>query len=247
MCRILTICALSLSLSFIANSQTITDTQTICKGSPIPADYSIVGETDSKNCANQAWIIRKKFNPSKDGKAMEKKPAPKMAQGGESVNSNSVDKEGEKQWKSLYQWQLFTPPTKDFSVLTPGKPFQKTSLENGSTYNFYFTLADRIVYFFASGVGTKPLRGNFIKEGDEAVKDIFEMLKELGVGGDLFFDRKINTNGFVGKQFKNISSVVPCLFRYYAKGKRVYMIAVVGSDDKDVHVNKFLTSFKLAR
>jgi hypothetical protein len=251
--RLLVLCALILTLPLWLKSQTITDTQTICKGTPIPEGYSIIGETDSKRCANQAWIIRKKYNPATDSLSTEKKPAPKMRQGGESATSGTLDKESQKQWQALYQWQTFASPNEGISVMVPGKPFKEVHTKNDMTHTTYTVIADRIYYIFGSAIDGRTRSASTRddakarKEIDAEIRDLIEAMKEYGIPSQLFFDRKVSANGFIGKQFKTIATSLPCVLRYYLKGKRAFFIFVVGSDDKDVNVNRFLTSFKFTK
>jgi hypothetical protein len=253
MSRVLLLCAFVLSLPLFVKGQTITDTQTLCKGTPIPTGYSIIGETDSKNCPNQAWIIRKKYNPAIDSLSTEKKPAPKMRQGGESATSGVVDKEIQKQWQSLYQWQAFAPPNEGMSVMVPGKPFRQLHTKNAMTHITYTLIAEKIFYIFGSTVDgrTKGVSASEDaknrKEIDAEIRDLVEVLKEYDAPTQLFFDRTVSTNGFVGKQYRTISTSLPCVLRYYLKGKRAFFIFVLGSDEKDVNVSRFLNSFKFTK
>jgi hypothetical protein len=251
--RILALCALILALPFLVKGQTITDTQTICKGTPIPTGYSIIGETDSKNCPNQAWIVRKKFNPAIDSLSTEKKPAPKMRQGGESATSGTVDKESQKQWQSLYQWQTYTSPDEGMSVMVPGKPFKELHTKNTMTHTTYTLIADKVFYIFGSTVDsrTKSVTASedakTRKQIDAEIRDLVEVFKQYDAPTELFFDRTVSVNGFVGKQYRTISTSLPCVLRYYLKGKRAFFVFVIGSDDRDANVSRFLNSFKFTK
>jgi hypothetical protein len=57
------IVALTLTVSALASSQTAKGTQTICKGEAIPQGYTIIGESESPNCPNNAWVIKQKGTP----------------------------------------------------------------------------------------------------------------------------------------------------------------------------------------
>ena len=56
-----------LSLIFIFSpltlAQTPPETRIVCKDTAIPEGYFVVGETESKDCANQAWIVQKRRTP----------------------------------------------------------------------------------------------------------------------------------------------------------------------------------------
>jgi hypothetical protein len=251
MSRILLVCAFVFSLPLFIKGQTITDTQTLCKGTPIPTGYTIVGETDSKSCPNQAWIIKKKYNPAIDSLSTEKKPAPKMRQGGESATSGTVDKESQKQWQSLYQWQTYTSPEEGMSVMVPGKSFRELHTKNTMTHTTYTLIADKVFYIFGSTIDSRTRSASddakTRKEIDAEIRDLVEVFKRYDAPTELFFDRNVSVNGFVGKQYRTISTSIPCVLRYYVKGKRAFFIFVLGSDEKDANVSKFLNSFKFTK
>jgi hypothetical protein len=61
--KTIAIVLLTLTVSALASSQAAKSTQTICKGEAIPEGYTIIGESASPNCPNNAWVIKQKGTP----------------------------------------------------------------------------------------------------------------------------------------------------------------------------------------
>jgi hypothetical protein len=58
--KIIASVALTLTLAVLSNAQTAGTTKTICKGDPVPEGYTTVGETQSSECANGAWVVKQR-------------------------------------------------------------------------------------------------------------------------------------------------------------------------------------------
>ena len=58
--KIIRTAALTLTLSILACAQTAATTKTICKGDAIPEGYTTVGEAQSGDCPNGAWVIKQR-------------------------------------------------------------------------------------------------------------------------------------------------------------------------------------------
>jgi hypothetical protein len=56
----LLIIVFALALSVSSSAQNSGTTKTICKNEPLPSGYTIVGEAESSDCPNKAWVIRKR-------------------------------------------------------------------------------------------------------------------------------------------------------------------------------------------
>ena len=63
MTRIIAPASLMLLLTVLCISQTTTNTKTICKGDAIPEGYTIIGEAEASECANKAWVIKRRATP----------------------------------------------------------------------------------------------------------------------------------------------------------------------------------------
>jgi hypothetical protein len=61
--KIIAIVALTLTLSVLSSAQTAATTKTICKGDAIPEGYTTVGEAQSSDCPNGAWVIKQRATP----------------------------------------------------------------------------------------------------------------------------------------------------------------------------------------
>ena len=77
--KILAIAALTLVLSVLSIAQTAPATKTICKGDAIPAGYATVGETQSSDCPNGAWVVKQRVT-SKPRLELSDTGAPRMAE-----------------------------------------------------------------------------------------------------------------------------------------------------------------------
>ena len=53
--------ALTFALSILTSAQTAATTKTICKGDPLPEGYTTVGEGQSGDCPNGAWVIKQRL------------------------------------------------------------------------------------------------------------------------------------------------------------------------------------------
>jgi len=62
--KIIAIVALTFTLSVLSSAQTTT-TKTLCKGDPVPEGYTTVGETQSGDCPNGAWVIKQRGTQQK--------------------------------------------------------------------------------------------------------------------------------------------------------------------------------------
>ena len=58
--KIIAIAALTLTLSVVSSAQTVATTKTVCKGDAIPEGYTTVGETQSSDCPDGAWVIKQR-------------------------------------------------------------------------------------------------------------------------------------------------------------------------------------------
>jgi hypothetical protein len=61
--KIISIVVITLAVSVLSSSQTTNGTQTVCKGGAIPEGYTIIGESESPNCPNKAWVIKQRGTP----------------------------------------------------------------------------------------------------------------------------------------------------------------------------------------
>ena len=61
--KIIATLALTLTLSVLSSAQTAATTRTVCKGDAIPEGYTTVGEAQSSDCPNGAWVIKQRGAP----------------------------------------------------------------------------------------------------------------------------------------------------------------------------------------
>jgi hypothetical protein len=245
-------------LSTVAYGQTTSETKVICKGVPLPPGFSIVGDTQSKECPNQAWIIQRRRTPkmTNDGVVGSLNRAPK--QDIESPldkllgsNSGTVNNEAKNEVKSVKpassQWKKILPAKDEFSVMLPTTPEHYDGAKQGAPVDFYMAGSGSERYMLMSMKAPNEMddrqRQLALAGFSKGFTTSMDRRQDPMDGAKLTFDKDINIMGLVGKQFLIESPEGKGAFRVYVSKQRLYFLGAVGASNSDTY--KFLDSFKL--
>ena len=155
------------------------------------------------------------------------------------------------------EWITVAPADEGFSILMPGKPDEQLDRVPmmGNTYKMHlFTTVDdssgmlcmMIMQEFPaiSGVLTPAARLDKFMEGFKE-----GLIKSLGnsVGSkpDLQPDRDLDLKGHAGRQYTIVLGESHGLVRTFDAGRRVYVLLVLGGDEKNSSVARFLGSLEI--
>lgn len=252
--RLFAFTALVFILAPVVSAQISSESKVVCKDSPVPEGYVIVGETQVKECTKQAWVVQKRRTPkmTNDGvvgnlnrtqiQGMES-PLEKLLSPGASSNDTKAAKP-----VPTSQWKKIFPAKDEFSVLLPTTPEHYDGEKVGAPLDIYMAAAGNDRYILMSmkapsemndGQRQQALSGfsaGFMSSMQRHQNNPFDNTR-------LTFDKDINIMGLVGKQFSIESTEGKGAFRVYVSKQRLYFLGAVGSSKSDVY--KFLDSFKL--
>lgn len=143
------------------------------------------------------------------------------------------------------KWQRYSAAIDEFSVELPHQPttisvsrptrmFEKAK-PDGNMYSLY---DDGIVYAILSF--PNPNR-------KEPLETFINELKYYPISGkDARFDRQIELDGIVGKQYIFGGQLLSGKIRFYITQNRIHLLHVAGEDINKAGVNKFFSSFSLS-
>lgn len=154
-------------------------------------------------------------------------------------------------------WIVLAPVDEGFSVKLPVKPEVETQRVPllGNTYRMrLYTSTDEATgllymvvmqeYPSLTGVLTPAARLEKFMEGFK--KGLGESLaKAVGGRFDLVLDRELSLGGKPGRQDKLTVAETRGLVRAYDAGRRVYLLMVLGADEKNSDVVRFFDSLEL--
>jgi hypothetical protein len=142
-----------LFFSSVALGQSRTEERTICKGTPVPQGYSIVGETSSRDCQS-AWLVKRNKTPTLTNEFKSSVLPPKAL-----------------------EWQPFTSSKGDFSILMPGFPEGGATTVNNVSVDMYLVSVNKSAYVVIS----MPIetQDNQPASHDAFVKGFFDGIKNF--------------------------------------------------------------------
>jgi TonB family protein len=147
------------------------------------------------------------------------------------------------------KWDMYVPRGEEFSVLLPETPslafkwrFDKKT-DDRYKERVYGAYSDGIAYVIISE--NKPRRAKkldtFISEFRENLPDH----KSLGPS-ILTFDHEITLNNFSGKRYRiTFYNGVEGIVDFYLTSKHVYIVELVGGNESNPSIQRFLKSFSL--
>jgi hypothetical protein len=261
--RLFAFCAIILFSTSVVFGQSTSETKTICKDSPIPEGYSIVGETQVKECPKSAWIVQRRRTPkmTNDGVvgSLNKPTAAGMDSSMNALGS-PIEKlfgspaadtasEGVKPAKpaATPQWKKIFPAKDEFSVMLPSPPEHYDGAKVGAPLDLYMSAVGNDRYLLMSMKAPDVMDESQQKQAlDGFSAGFMNAMKRRENTLDntkLTFDRDINIIGLLGKQFSVETPEGKGTFRVYVSKQRLYFLGAIGSSNSDVF--KFLDSFRL--
>lgn len=153
-------------------------------------------------------------------------------------------------------WLVLTPAGEGFSIKMPVKPEAETQwvplLGNNYQLRLYTGVHEPtgllymvVMQEFPSVVGVLEPAKRLDKFMGGFKEGLGESLASA-VGGkfDLVFDRDLALDGNLGRQYKLTVGESRGLVRAFDRGRRVYMLMVLGADEKNAGVVRFFDSFQ---
>ncbi len=251
--RLFAFSAVILGLSAVAFAQTPSDTKVICKDSPLPEGYIIVGDTQSKECSKQAWIVKRRTpKMTNDGVvgSLNRSPIQSVESPLDKLLSSNISpagndlkpaKPGTSQWKKIF------PPKDEFSVMLPATPEHYDGAKQGAPVDIYMSAVGNERYMLMSMKAPNEMddaqRQLALAGFSKGFMSSMERQQSAMDTARLTFDKDINMMGLVGKQFSIESAEGKGAFRVYVSKQRLYFLGAVGASNSDTY--KFLDSFKL--
>lgn len=139
-------------------------------------------------------------------------------------------------------WQLFTTPNRDFTILSPGQMRPNDDAASGSkkkgSYGYKDKTGSFIVLYQKMPKQPKKLDKYFDKSRDLAVK---------GVNGRLLKENSFSSNGFTGREiFVQMDYGRVERARMFFHGKRLYVVLAIVPDTEvnTDEINSYMSSFK---
>jgi hypothetical protein len=154
------------------------------------------------------------------------------------------------------EWTTLTPAGEGFSVKLPAKPDEDTDRVTlmGNAYKMRLytagTDADGMLYMVVmqefpslAGVLTPAARLEQFMEGFK--EGLNKSLGSATAKVELQADRDLDLNGKLGRQFKLTFGETRGLVRAFDGSPRIYVLLVMGADEKSANVVRFFDSFEL--
>src|SRR5262249_38654841 len=210
------------------------------------------GETTSADCREGAWLLKKKATPmmTSDDTAGTAPVSAALTSGADSQPSLSDDDSSKPGPGAAAAWQRLAPAGQSFSVLMPGSP-SEFAMAQGNGPKIYMTVGGENL-FIVSSVYQKGgfTSTGFDKDPAAALQGGFtpaleEMLKKSDPSASIVYDRRLDSAGHSGLQFRVNSSQTPGIFRFFWTNDRMFVLVAMGRNLKDPGVEKFLNSFKI--
>ncbi len=250
-------------LSSVALAQSPPETKVICKDSPVPEGYVIVGETPSKDCSREAWLVQRRRTPkltndgvvgslnrssgSRVGSEVSGMDSPLDKLFGATAAASTTDTAKSVKPATTAQWKKIFPPKDEFSVMVPSTPEYYDGAKVGAPLDLYMSAVGNDRYLLMSmkapNVMDESQQRQALDGFSAGFMNSMKRRQDMADNTKLTFDRDLNIMGLVGKQFSVESPEGKGAFRVYVSKQRLYFLGVIGASTSDVY--KFLDSFKL--
>lgn len=149
--------------------------------------------------------------------------------------------------QGAWSWLTVKPPGENFSVRMPKQPSQEevsiTNMPNLSG-TAYSATGGKIYYTVRSIRAERG--GNPQSRLNDFVTKFKQSVTQISRGVRLTDSHALELNGFVGQQFRIITSEARVFVRIYSTRQRIYMLEVAGGDEEDAPVGWFLDSFAIS-
>jgi hypothetical protein len=158
--------------------------------------------------------------------------------------------------QTTLEWMTLTPLNEGFSIKLPVKPDEETDrvtlMGNAYKMRLYTAIdeSDGMLYMVVmqefpsiAGVLTPAKRLDQFMEGFK--EGLNKSLGNATTKVDLQPDRDLELKGKLGRQFKLVFGETHGLVRAFDVSPRVYVLLVMGADEKNSRVVRFLESFEV--
>ncbi len=149
-------------------------------------------------------------------------------------------------------WQRIAPVGESFTVTMPTRALEVSRLiplndRDSVSERVYYSLAGGKRYMVVSFVRTSPDRVPALSSFDEFLHGIEQSFKtgENEVSKSLTFDHDLTFGGGPARQYHVKIGAYPGVARFLGTEKMFYALIVIGADESDASVVRFLSSFAL--
>jgi TonB family protein len=149
-------------------------------------------------------------------------------------------------------WQRIAPVGESFTVLMPTQALEVSRRiplndKDSVPERVYYSLASGKRYMVVSFVKTSFDRVPGLSSFDEFLRGIEQsfMTRENEVSKSLTFDRDLTFVGGPARQYHVKLGAYPGVARFLGTEKMIYALLVIGADESDAGVVRFLSSFAL--
>jgi len=149
-------------------------------------------------------------------------------------------------------WQRIAPVGESFNVMMPTRALEVSRRiplndRDSVAEHVYYSLAGGKRYMVVSFVRTSPDRVPALSSFDEFLRGIEQSFKtsENEVSKSLTFDHDLTFVGGPARQYHVKIGAYPGVARFLGTEKMFYALLVIGGDERDGNVVRFLSSFTL--
>jgi len=145
-------------------------------------------------------------------------------------------------------WQKIAPAGEGFTILMPTRAVEASRLITFSDQEtvrerVYYSLAGDRRYMIVSFMKTTPERALPLSSFERFMLGIEQSFKSKDEHKSLIFDREVSLNGLSGRQYHIKLAEYPGVGLFLEKDKAFYALMVIGAEESDPDVQRFLSSF----
>jgi len=145
-------------------------------------------------------------------------------------------------------WQKIAPAGEAFTVLMPTMVVEASRLipfsdQDSVRERVYYSLAGSRRYMIVSFMKTTPERALPLSSFERFMLGIEQSFKSKDEHKSLIFDREVSVNGLSGRQYHIKLAEYPGVGLFLEKDKAFYALMVIGAEEGDPDVQRFLSSF----
>ncbi len=145
-------------------------------------------------------------------------------------------------------WQKIAPAGEAFTVSMPTMVVEASRLipfsdQDSVRERVYYSLAGGRRYMIVSFMKTTPERALALSSFERFMLGIEQSFKSKDEHKSLIFDREVSVNGLSGRQYHIKLAEYPGIGLFLEKDKAFYALMVIGAEEGDPDVQRFLSSF----
>ena len=147
-------------------------------------------------------------------------------------------------------WQRIAPVAHSFTILMPTKAVQasrrvQVSEQESIPIAVYYSLDKGRRYVVAALFKTAPERAPALSSFEKFIAAMEYSFKSDGTGRSLTFERDVSVGQVTGKQYRVRLAEYSGVAQFVRSEHAFYALMVIGADDSDGDVSRFLSSFEL--